>query len=119
MTLGRFIDLLKQQPQDNEVRYDFGYLRPTSFHSWRGDYNHLALGWEESSDSIKVAALLERAEACVGKTFEGYKGGDFKMERYTRLWVDNYGDGGQIEIVKVSNTDLGTTILHTAMGEYA
>jgi hypothetical protein len=40
----------------------------------------------------KVSDVIELLERVQGKTFTGYKGGDFTMGKSTPLWVANYGD---------------------------
>lgn len=92
LTLGEFIEKLKQQPQGNEITFDFGGFVPTSFASWRGFYDQLALGYEEPeyNESVTVANLLDLATATVGVTMSGYKGGSYLMTKETNLWADNY-----------------------------
>ena len=59
--------------------------------SYRGYYVDLAF----ASTETPLDDLLARAERCVGETFEGYKGGDFRMSESTPLWVASYGDCGE------------------------
>ena len=114
MILGALIDALKPLKPDTAVSFDFAFLDPTDFDSYRGYYDQLALGFTGGRHSdgwaeIKVAELLAKAEAAVGKTYEGWKGGDYVMTRSTPLWVANPGCTGSTAIVGVQ--DIGWAIL--------
>lgn len=39
---------------------------------------------------MKAGQFLEMLKEAVGKTYEGYKGGDFEMTEDTPMWVANY-----------------------------
>lgn len=93
-TLGSLIDELEKCRPSAEVQFDFCYLRPTKVASYRGYYDHLAIGWTEKSYGpehhwIPVPMLLVELKDAVGKSFEGYKGGDYTMTRDTPVWVAN------------------------------
>jgi hypothetical protein len=106
MTLGELIDALGSLPAAMPVLLDHssvgeysagegnrGRVEPGRLRSYRGIYAHLAL--ERAGEYFKcedVAGLLAIAERAVDATFEGYKGGDFKMSRDTPVWV---ADGGE------------------------
>jgi hypothetical protein len=93
-TLGELIDLLKRRDPDEKVRYDFGPFCPTTLDSYRGYYDDLALGFDEIDwDTYPtVKSLVAELESAIGKTFTGWKGGDYVMDRETPLWVANPGD---------------------------
>lgn len=90
MTLGELIEALEAEPKDKLVFH--GFNNP---HSYRGYYNDLAF---EPAQDITVGEMLEAARSAVGKTFTGYKGGDFKMDTYTDVWLseDGYASGETI-----------------------
>jgi hypothetical protein len=90
MRLGKLIDKLEQCDQTKTVRFDFGGFVPTELDSYRGYYEDLALGFQEYKD-ITVAELLAECKKAIGKTFYGYKGGDYVMDEATTVWVSNYG----------------------------
>lgn len=71
MTIGEVKAYLKTLPQDRHVRlgWDECYCD-------RGHYEKLGLNLETHS---QVSQMLEILEQATGKTFTGYKGGDFLM----------------------------------------
>jgi hypothetical protein len=95
--LGELIDALSSRPKEDEVFFDFCRHFPTGLSSYRGYYEQLSLhhGFEDYDRKDKpmtVGALLELLRGAVGKTFTGWKGGEFRMDRNTKVWVDNPGD---------------------------
>lgn len=114
MTIGGFIKLLeglrpKQKETDLEprgryVRFDFGYAVATELDSYRGSYEELALGFDGrySAEGLKtVGALLDHCRAAIGKTYVGWKGGDFLMREGSELHVANSGCTSDTEIIGV------------------
>jgi len=115
LTLGELIlkldPIVKNQKDGEEatVRYDFEYLFPTSIDSWRGSYNELALNFETQGEEMKVSEFLNMLKECIGKTFTGYKGGDFTMHKGTPIWVANYSHSGNTAVIDV--VDNGYVVL--------
>lgn len=115
LTLGELIlklePIVKNQKDGEEatVRYDFEYLFPTSIDSWRGSYNELALNFETQGEEMKVSEFLKMLKECIGKTFTGYKGGDFMMHKGTPIWVANYSHSGNTAVIDV--VDNGYVVL--------
>ena len=105
MTLGEIIDTLEQMPTDVPVKYSDGNI-PGSFESWRGIYAVLTL--TPDGDGITAGELLKMAIKADGGTFEGYKGGEYIMNRKTPVWADDYGycSGYGITGCKVSNDEV-------------
>jgi hypothetical protein len=114
LTLGDLIDLLEPinalqkdrietNQQEATVCYDFEYLFPTSIDSWRGSYAELALNWSASENRMKVSEFISMLNDAVGKTFEGYKGGEYLMSRDTPIWVANEGNSGNTGVIGVLN----------------
>lgn len=113
--LGSLIAALERQPPENLVRFDFCGIGPTGVNSYRGFYDHLAIGWEDHAPTT-VAGLLKTLREAVGQVYEGYKGGHYRMTRSTPVWVANYGQCDSTAIVAVD--DIGyTTIIRTARVE--
>lgn len=90
LNLGQFIDVLAAIDPEAFVFFDFGNFTPERFTTWRGAYEQLALTFTEAR-AVKVADVLAAANDCVGAVFEGYKGGNYRMDRNSKLWVANYG----------------------------
>lgn len=93
LTLGELI--LKLEAVGNEklpVVFDEGKYHPTYFDSWRGSYCELALNYESAGQSSEVWYLLDQAKKTIGCTYEGYKGGSYRMGKITPVWVANYGE---------------------------
>jgi hypothetical protein len=73
---------------------DQTYVPPIGFsdpHSYRGYYEDLAFS---ECRGVSVAEMLATASACVGRTFTGYKGGEYMMYGDTRVWIAPYGESG-------------------------
>lgn len=94
------------------VVFDFEYLFPTGFDSWRGIYRELALNFysnprnaEKRVDPFKLSEFLKLCRETVGKTFEGYKGGEYTMSRQTPIWVANYGNSGDTALIDVVDAE--------------
>jgi hypothetical protein len=107
-TLGELIALLKSRPQDQDVVFDFCGCEPREPQSYRGYYEQLSLGWRARSYENKtpdVATVLTWLEGAIGKVYEGYKGGDFRMHADTPLWVANQGESDGTAIVGLADCD--------------
>lgn len=111
MTLGEMIarlepivemqaERVKEGKEEATVRFDFEYLHPTGISSWRGSYAELALEFDGDKE-FTVTEFVDLLKSCVGKTFVGYKGGDFVMGKATPIWVANYGNSGNTGVVGI------------------
>lgn len=83
MRLGELISLLERMPQDMVVENGFG-----GPHSYRGYYERVAFS---PALNVTVASMLAHATSALGKTFQGYKGGDYVMDEHTLCHVAEYG----------------------------
>ena len=132
LSLGEFIkelesvDLkMEHNGEVKEVEFDFGTAFPTQLDSWRGSYDEIALGYKMSGydnnsehfANTKADKLLEHLKEAVGKEYEGYKGGDFTMDKNTPVWVANYGHSGNTGVVGVLDAGYKLVII-TAYCEY-
>lgn len=111
-TLGALIDALYKLPAGKLVRFDFCDIGTATVHSYRGYYDHLAIGWKEDSWH-DVRELYDSLKAAVGQTYQGYKGGIYKMDRDTPVWVSNYGRNSRMGIVGLSVDDDFVTLTTT------
>jgi len=98
MTLGNFISGLENFPQDKEIE------NIDSPHSYRGYYSDLAFQKEEGTRTVG-SLLTQLKTECLGKVFQGYKGGDFFMSDETPMWIANYGSTG-VKIVEIIEEDI-------------
>jgi len=126
LTLGQLIEKVESIARNGyklsdgsepTVRYDFEYLFPTAIDSWRGSYAELALNFESNGEELPVSKFIELLKSAVGKTFEGYKGGDFTMDESTPIWVANCGNSGNTAVVDVLDCKY-VVILVTGYREY-
>ena len=124
LTLGELILKLepivkKQKDRQDEasIKYDFEYLFPTGLDSWRGSYEELALNYETEGKYMSVTAFYNMLTETVGKTFHGYKGGEYVMNKHTPIWVANYGNSGNTAVVDVVDNDY-EVILITGIREF-
>lgn len=86
MILGELIARLEALPESVSVALG-------SPHSYRGYY--IDLSFERTPEPRPVADVLADARSCLGKVFEGYKGGDYTMGKSTPVWCAGYGNCGQ------------------------
>lgn len=68
--------------------------------SYRGYYSDLA--FEPSGETTTAGKLLVQCRAAMGRTFEGYKGGDFVMHENTPRWISEYGTASGIKIMDLN-----------------
>lgn len=89
--LGNLIDDLQRYRESVKlIEFDDGSI-PSDFMSWRGVYNHLALGYEKEGNEF-AETIWRKAYNANGSIFEGYKGGEFQMDRDTPIYQANYGE---------------------------
>jgi len=87
MTLGELIKFL--EAHDPERVCPIGFAEP---HSYRGYYDQLAF---EPAENVTVGSMLACARDALDRTFTGYKGGDYKMDEWTDVWLAEYGHTGE------------------------
>ena len=88
MTLGELISRLEAANPYHVVKRGFGRA-----HSYRGYYNDLA--FEPASEPLTVGAMLDAVKHALGQTYTGYKGGTYKMDEFTEVWLAYYGSTGE------------------------
>ncbi len=95
-TLGNFIEQLeKVVDKSKHITFEFPGVYPSTFASYRGCYQDIALGYETGysvGNHVDVEIILKRAIECIDKSFEGWKGGTFLMDKSSTLWVSNQGE---------------------------
>lgn len=86
------------------VYFDWCMLNPLKFYSYRGFYDHLALGFGINTPSIMIKTFLGIMKNSVGDEFVGYEGSVYRILLKTPVWVANKGDCTQIGIVDVRDS---------------
>lgn len=118
MTISEMVAILKTCDPEKEVWFDFEYLIPTGFDSYRGYYSDLAIKFAPidryNTNVMTCKEFTNKLKECIGKEFTGYKGGEFTMSEDTPVWVANYGNSGGTGIIGITETNINV-ILHTAL----
>lgn len=83
MTLAKMIARLKELPPEMPIE---NLKNP---HSYRGYYSDLA--FERGDGQTTVGEFLKLVEGCLGGTFIGWKGGEFKMDKHTPVFIASQG----------------------------
>lgn len=117
MTINELLSALRAADAGAMVFFDFGGLMPTDIDSYRGLYDHPALGWAASEywggkgglihDQFPtVGSLISVLEAAIkpGTSFAGWKGGDFSYNGDEELYVDNQGECNGVVIADVDTS---------------
>ena len=68
---------------DGVIKHGFG--QPNSY---RGYYYDVAF---EPKENVKLSEMLRYAESALGEEFEGWKGGYYKMEEDSDVWIAEWG----------------------------
>jgi len=87
MTLGEVIARLEEMHPAANI---YGLVNPDSY---RGYYCDLAFAPINAYQRADQA--LKTCRGCMGKVFQGYKGGSYVMGELTPVWISNYGDCGK------------------------
>lgn len=113
--------------KDLPVIFDNGKYCPTDLDSWRGSYAELALEYQYTEgEELTLAAFLKMLKEAIGKTYNGYKGGDFIMGKNTPIWVAHYGtsigfkenEDGDYQAVVDTLEKEGCVVIVTELLEY-
>lgn len=100
-TLGSMIEELKMMAPDTKIKLG-------NPHSYRGYSESLA--FEEVDNT--VGELLKTCEACVGKSFEGFKGGDYVMGINTTIYVSACGEVSNDRLFLIHSEGTYSTIYY-------
>ena len=99
LTLGEAIEQLAKFPKRYVVAFDTTNLSPHDEMSYRGYYCDLA--FDEIDEPRTVEEFAEQLKGALGQKYTGYKGGDFRMDSSTPLWVSAYGDASGIALMSM------------------
>lgn len=117
-------------PKPKHVYFDFGLAYPVRLTSYRGSYAELAITFGHSgfddhgrrkadgtSWSAEAPAFLIELKHALTTEFYGYKGGEYRMDGDTPVWVAQWGEAGYTAVVGVR--DIGAeVVLDTAWCEF-
>jgi hypothetical protein len=103
------------------VYYDFCFNYPSRLMSWRGIYDELAMDHNYNDDNPfhfvpTLNEFITLLESAVGKTFTGYKGGNYVMSLNTPVWVANSGEAGSTFVSDIIDGRYGRVIICTKYG---
>ena len=106
MNLGYLIDRLQRSPQDNVVRISgLRLANPSRVTSYRGYYEDLAI--VPAPDNVPspkpVRGVIALLESAIGREFTGWKGGEFRMTRDSRVWIAESGEASGLRIYAVED----------------
>lgn len=105
MTLGELIKrLITETTHHPGKRCSFGIIEP---HYYWGNCEQLAF---EIGFDISVDSMFKRAVAAIGREFQGYKGGFYKMDLDTNVFLARYGDCGIELSHEILNVILGNEV---------
>lgn len=112
--LRELIQKLESASQQKIVEFDFGGT-PNEAHSYRGYYRDLAFSFApgveyydnviEPIPSKTVAQFLEECKAANGKTYTGWKGGDFTIGDTTQVWASQEGMSSGLAITGIKEIE--------------
>jgi hypothetical protein len=93
LTLGE-LTLKMEAIKNKDLPVVFDDLKhfPVTLSSWRGAYDELAFEYSCDDTEKTVHTILSMLKEAMGKTYTGYKGGDFIMGKLTPVWVANWGE---------------------------
>lgn len=88
LTIGSALDILNKYDKNKIVPLGWGF---GSAHSNRGYYSDLGL---EPKTNVTIGEMIEELSNSIGKTFTGWKGGEFDMDENTDIHLSNEGSCG-------------------------
>ena len=113
MTLGELWAVIGRLPSDCHVFTDQMGMPPTKeIRSYRGYYEHAALGVHDKYQTVTVEEMLTMLAGTIGQLRRGYKGGDYRMDRNVPVWLSNYGDASGCALVGVDHAE-GEVVLRS------
>lgn len=111
LSLGNLIEDLCAFPEHMVVKFVGTDYSPSKTSCYRGYYEDLALNYSNEDKTVKE--VLQILKDTIGKVYTGYKGGEYKMQRFTRVWAAR--DSGNCSNMKITSVflDEGVVLLGT------
>lgn len=97
------VDNMEPDEDHTWLSFEFGSCGVTGIDSFRGYYDELALSYGDD-EILELADFLGILKDALGKTFIGYKGGDFTMHEHTPIWVANYSRTSYTKVIGIERT---------------
>lgn len=109
LTLGELVDALRgvqSIEHDLIVKLEWGerLVNIEDLGSYRGYYEDIAIEPGGNAE-LTVEETVNMLSDAIGRTYEGYKGGDFTMRADTAVWAAHYGDSSGIGVTGVVATE--------------
>lgn len=100
MNLGEVIEILEMFPGDKVVKR--GFNNP---HSYRGFYERLAF---EPADFVTINSMLHCCAEAEGRTYSGWKGGEYRMnlKSLVHIAVEGDCDGSDCDSLGITREEL-------------
>lgn len=99
----KFFESIKGRTSDGcDVQFGFGECIPLSLSSYRGFYDHIAIGYKDTDRAEAKPPFEEVAQMFFDAPkmkLHGYKGGVYDVFDDTPVWVANYGRASDTTLV--------------------
>lgn len=110
MTLGDFHAELSSVDPSTIVRTE-NFEALGEAHSYRGYYEEIAFEPASPGTTVTAGELAQVVENAIGTVFTGWKGGDFRMDVDTPVWISSEGMNSGRQLVGVEVEDGIMTLL--------
>lgn len=97
VTVGQLLTALSSMPADSPVFARVGRKTEAivpGVHSYRGFYEDLAIPTLLGGEPLTVAGLMAELRTAIGRTFCGWKGGEYLSTKDTAVWIAKRGNSG-------------------------
>lgn len=125
--LRELIQKLESMSQNKIIEFDF-CATPNEAHSYRGYYRDLAFSFAPGTEYYDhviepippktVSQFLKECKEADGKTYTGWKGGDFTMSGTTQVWASQEGMSSGIAITDIKELDDKVVIITKSLDSY-
>lgn len=116
LNFGRLIFALEFLKSETIIRFDFGCFTPQGFHSYRGYYEDIGIGYtDQVYDRLTAGQFVGQCRDFLKNgELHGYKGGEFKPRLESSVWVskDSSECSGTI-ITGIRDLGYGYAIIET------
>jgi hypothetical protein len=95
------------------IQFSFGSAYPTTFDSYRGNFRDLCIQYsgEYSGSGKKAGDFLKEIESAYAEEFQGWKGGSYRMNYDSEVYVACGGRTSKTRIIGIRANDFDIEIL--------